>query len=252
MDPRFRNIVVRVEPATPGRQNEILDFWADNGEGHLDPRDLEKILNEGRLHTFMIKDEIIATAGIYPKKNAVYTELGSHCWRRLYRALGGATAAVDFRAVLGSLYEPGTLLMSELYDDADQSARVLTRHGFERLYLVPLSLLEHAFETNPKRPVDHWVLSPWRVPACARRLLALIDGHAPLAGALQLRFEFAAGYGFANPALRAALERLARGDVSVIGHSGDAPASMEQWIAEHFPDELLTSDEFWATRLRFH
>jgi hypothetical protein len=252
METRFRNILVRVEPATPGRLGEVLDIWAENGEGHVDPRDLEEIISKNWLHLFLVGEEIVATAGLYPSLDGARSELGSHCWSRIYRSLGGATAAIDLRAVLGSLYEPGTLLYSELYDDAVKSARVLMRHGFERLYLVPLSMLEHAFEANPLRPVQHWVLSPWRVAASARRLLCLIDGHAPLPGPLQLRFEFSAAYGFANPALRAALERLARGDVSVIGHHGEAPSSMEQWIAEHFPDGLMTTEDFWASRTRLH
>jgi|GEM_PF-6777775 len=255
MDHRHRGLVVRVEPVIEGNYPAVRSLWMTSGERNVDLREqaeLDGALTSGGLHAFKVGNDIIATGGFYTYANGKYTELGSSCWREAYRGLGGADVSVCFRVVLASLYEPGTLITTELYATSTKSAKVLIRNGFEELSLIPLEMHEHALAANPDQRVRHLALSPWRVPRCARQLLHWINGEPASLSSIGPVFEFSRAYGFDNPALRAAIERLAAGDIEVIGHYGEPPLTLEQWLAERSGSPILTQESFLALRNRPH
>ncbi|TMJ18320.1 MAG: hypothetical protein E6G92_00210 [Alphaproteobacteria bacterium] len=252
MDHRPRGLVIKVEPATDNNYPKVRDLWLDSGEHNVDVRGSAEALESGALQVFKVGEDIIATGGFYAYAKGRFTELGSSCWLEAYRGLGGADVSVCFRAVLASLYEPGTLITTEHYETSTKSARVLLRNGFEELSLIPLEMHEHALSANASQRVRHLALSPWRVPRCARQLLRWINGEPATESPIGPVFEFSRAYGFDNPAFRAAIERLAGGDTEVIGHYGDPPLTLEQWVSEKATSPILTQESFLTLLHRPH
>ena len=134
-------------------------------------------------------------------------------------------------------------MVSELYNRFGPSARVLERMGFEYLERVPLSMHAHAHAADPVRPVHHFALSPWHLPSCARVLLDVLNGAAAPRG--DLTFDFSA-YNLESRGTRAMIEKLAQGDLSMIGHSGPAPFDLGHWLALHGMEQVMDFGEFRA------
>ena len=152
--------------------------------------------------------------------------------------------SVAFRAFLASFYEPGTVMMSEVYDGSVKSTRVLVRCGFQRLINVPASVHQHAYDANPIDPVKHMALSPWALPELARKLLGLVHGDCSGRPGATLSYRFDRAYGFDDPAMRAALELLADRQLGVVGHYGPEPDNLELWMAELTGEPCITFDLF--------
>lgn len=250
MEGRRRYELIEVQPARNADVLEIQRLWEAEGERNVDVRSasaVEAAISSGGLHTFRTHGQLIATGGFYSYGGGVYTELGSSCWATAYRGLGGAEVSVCFRAILALLYEPGTVLASELYASSVKSARVLARCGAERLEGATFAMHEHGYQANPIDPVNHHIIPPWPLPMNAEKFLRSLDG-APNGPNGELVYQFSKEYNFDDPGIRKAIERLARGDLEVAGHVAGGIGSPGEWLAAHVGEPLLSFDEFLIRR----
>lgn len=242
---RYRSTVVNVRPAVPSDIPEVVELWRRYGEGNVDIRDAKAVasaVHSGGLHCFVVEGRIVGTGGFYPYHRAAYTELGSSCWMPEYRGRGGGILSVCFRAVYATFQEPGTLIVSELYESSKTSYRLLMRLYFEECVAVPRWMHAHAYAANPVMPVRHMVLGPWNLPGCAKVLLQVLNGQTE--GGSDLVFAFAPNYNFSHDWIRSQLEQLATGDLRAAGYEETPLRDVQSWMAIHAGGSLMNYQQF--------
>lgn len=243
---RLRSVPVHFEFASPRQSGAIFQLWSRDGEGNVDLREQDAVsatINECNLYVIRAGGMIVGTAGRYRYPAAPFVELGSSCIIPAYRGFGLADISLNLRVVQTCLNEPGTAIVSELYPESVKSASVLRRWGFELAFLLPLEMLEHAYGSNPERPVRHVVCPPAAVPLHAQNLLRFIRGADRPAGDIRFAPRFAKNFRFGDEAIRCAVERLADGELGIAGWT-DPTLSTEEWLWSLSSERLLTYEQY--------
>lgn len=223
---------VRISPAKICDTEVIANHWKKFGENKVDVRSEDVVaaaVHSGGLHTFSTdEDGLIGTGAIYPYENGKIAELASSCWDTRARSKGGAQASVAFRTIYTLLVEQPLLIGSELYHNSVASARVLQSLGFEELPYVPYPMQKHAYDANAVDPVRHFIIGPWHYSGLARLLLKILDGKPIKKDGF--RFEFSDDYLIKDPAFMSAIERLAQGDLKVVGIEHPDHKVLSRWV----------------------
>ncbi len=205
---------------------QIFELCREAGENKVDFRPTYSLIaatQEGRLHT-LIDDatgKMIGCVSIYPylAGDQQLNEIGTLVLLPDYRGRGIADFMVYLSALQAMLVDPGSICVSELYEDSLKAKRLLERLGMRQV--VPCEFRRAHAESSTTRPVLHLELGDGPVPDWAGKLREWITAGMTATDGLRVRFLLGEGYWFDTEPGLEVLRRLSFGDLSAIRRDGD-------------------------------
>jgi N-acetylglutamate synthase-like GNAT family acetyltransferase len=205
---------------------DINRLCREAGENKVDIRNVYvqiAAIQEGILHLLFDDStgELIGCVSIYTFDDGdrQFNEIGTLVLLPAYRGLGIADFIVTLSCLHIMLADPGSICVSELYEDSVKAKTVLERIGFRQI--VPCEFRRARADAPPSRAVIHMELGDGPVPVMASHLLVWMERGMIIRSGMKVRFLFGDGYWLNTEAGREVLRRLSLGDLSPVRKDGD-------------------------------